>query len=399
MTDCVETAGVEPNVRQLLRFLEPARTATYCASLLERFLDDDTLYALPVIDDDGRPVALVDRKQYIEFFSRTYTREIFGRRRIVALLAHSDYENDPPIVVNEDCPVSEVSRIILERGVKFIVKGFLVSREGRYVGVASGHDLLSVITERKQDELARFNAELEMRVALRTSELEAANSQLASFSYTIAHDLRAPVRAINGFSEMVLQLTQGVLEDRAAGYLRRVTASSQRLGEMIDDLLDLARFSRQEMKMRTIDISAIASSVIASLSDAHPERRVVVTLQPDMKATGDPGLIRVLLNNLVGNAWKFTSKTDTARISIGAVRRDGKATTYFVRDNGAGFDMRYSHKLFEPFQRLHHASEFEGTGIGLATVKKIVQRHGGIIALDSAPERGTTVSFTLGRAG
>jgi len=258
---------------------------------------------------------------------------------------------------------------------------------------------LSRLIERNRAEeaLANLNRDLESRVAKRTADLEAANRELNSFSYTIAHDMRAPVRAINGFSEMVLQANAGKLDAVSVGHLKRVVAGSRHMGALIDDLLNLARLSRQEMRWQNTDLSAMAAALVATRAEAQPERRVEVTIQPAIKVSGDSGLLRVVLDNLIGNAWKFTAKSAAARIEIGCVQQDG-ACAYFVRDNGAGFDMQYAHKLFEPFQRLHHRDEFEGTGIGLATVKKIIQRHGGRIWVDSALNLGTTVYFTIGAA-
>lgn len=392
LEDDPETAQ---NAGQRLRYIKPARSFTTCDSILMRFLADSALYALPVIDSTGRPVALLDRKEYIEFFSKIYTREIFGRRCILDLLAHEDYRRNEPVLVEAGCSIEEVAQIILDRGMQHMVTGFLVTREGRYAGISNGHDLLRVITQRKQDELVRFNAELEKRVAARTVELEAANRQLESFSYTIAHDLRAPVRAMNGFSEMVLKVEEDNLSPKSVEYLKRVVAGSRRMGELIDDLLNLARLSRQEMCRREINISKMAGEVLLALTDQYPQRRVEIRLQPGIAANGDYGLMRVVLENIIGNAWKYTAKTEDACIEIGTRRCDEKACV-FVRDNGAGFDMRYAQKLFIPFQRLHHADEFEGTGIGLATVKKIIERHGGTVAIDSAPSLGTTLCFSLG---
>ena len=382
-------------VRQLLRSLEPISCEASCESVLLNFLHDRELYALPVIDKLGRPVALIDRKEYIEFFSKTYTREIFGRRNVLTLLVQDNYKNHKPIVVEENCSVEDAARLILQYGMEHMVTGFVITANDRYLGVASGHDLLGVITQRKQDELAQFNMVLEARVAARTAELEAANKQLASFSYTIAHDLRAPVRAINGFSEMVLKENAGVLDPDAVRKLGRVVAGSRRMGELIDDLLILARLSRQELKRQQISVSALAAGVVANLAHTEPARSVTVNIEPDMRVWGDAGLLRSLLENLIGNAWKYTGKSTVATIEFGQLQRDGQKV-YFIRDNGAGFDMRYAQKLFTPFQRLHHASEFEGTGIGLATVKKIIERHDGTISIESAVNTGTTVFFTLG---
>ena len=253
------------------------------------------------------------------------------------------------------------------------------------------------VQSRKEAEaaVANLNAKLESRVAQRTAELEIANSELNSFSYTIAHDMRAPVRAINGFSEMVLKNNEGKLDAISVGHLKRVVAGSRHMGALIDDLLNLARLSRQEMRRQSFSMSETAEGVITALATAQPQRAVSVVVQSQIQAYADPGLARAVLDNLIGNAWKFTGKTPAPKIEIGA-RVESGSTVYFVRDNGAGFDMQYAHKLFAPFQRLHHAEEFDGTGIGLTTVKKIVQRHGGRVWIESAVGAGTTVYFTLG---
>ena len=169
------------------------------------------------------------------------------------------------------------------------------------------------------------------------------------------------------------------------------------MANLIDDLLNLARLSRQEMRVQNCDMSQLAATACAALATAHPERKVIIKIQAGMTFSGDPGLMRATLDNLIGNAWKYTAKTSAARIEVGNEWRDGN-TVYYVRDNGAGFDMRYVHKLFAPFQRLHHRDEFEGTGIGLATVKKIIERHGGKIWIESAVNVGTTVFFTVGES-
>ena len=263
------------------------------------------------------------------------------------------------------------------------------------IGVVASQLARLIERGRAAQALARLNAELEIRVARRTVELRAANKELDSFSYTIAHDMRAPVRAINGFAELVLRHNEGGLDATSLGHLRRIVAGSLHMSNLIDDLLNLARLSRQEMKRQRFDLSSVAGSIAAELRAANPPRHVEISIQADMPINADPGLMRAALDNLISNAWKFTANAVPAKIAVGVEQRDG-VTAYFVRDNGAGFEMKYAHKLFAPFQRLHHTSEFEGTGIGLATVKKIIDRHGGTVWISSAPGVGTTAFFTVG---
>lgn len=253
------------------------------------------------------------------------------------------------------------------------------------------------ISERKQAQarLLAFNAELEQRVAHRTQELQTLNHELESFCYSVSHDLRAPLRGIAGFAEILVRNYAGVLDDKGQDYLRRVLAATQRMGELIDDLLKLSRVSRERMHRQTVDLSAIASEILAGLQEAAPERRVEITVEKGLVAEGDPRLLRIVLENLLGNAWKFTSRTPAARIAFTAASDEHGAPAFVVSDNGAGFDMRYANMLFSPFQRLHHEAEFPGTGIGLATVQRIVSRHGGRISAQGEPGNGATFRFSL----
>jgi PAS domain S-box-containing protein len=247
---------------------------------------------------------------------------------------------------------------------------------------------------RAEEDVRRLNAELERRVAERTRELSAANRELESFSYSVSHDLRAPLRAIDGFSQALLEDYGGQMDATASGHLRRVRLASQRMGQLIDDLLDLSRTSRAELRRRKVSLSALAEAIVAQLRTAHPTRLVDVHIAPDLEVEADESLSRVLLENLLGNAWKYTSRKPTARIELGRTLREG-APAFFVKDDGDGFDMAFAHKLFGPFQRLHGADEFEGTGIGLATVQRIVQRHGGWVLGEGEPGRGATFYFSL----
>ncbi len=241
------------------------------------------------------------------------------------------------------------------------------------------------VTERVRvaDELRRYAA-----------QLEAANKELEAFSYSVSHDLRAPLRSIDGFSQALQEDYTARLDEEGRSHLRRVRAATQRMAHLIDDLLHLARVSRAELKSAPVDLSAVAQGVVAELRQREPRRAVEFVCVDQTRVRGDPTLLRVVLENLLGNAWKFTAQRRPARIEFGVSQQDG-ASAYFVRDNGAGFDMTYADKLFGAFQRLHSAKEFEGTGIGLATVQRIIHRHGGRVWAESAVDQGATFYFTV----
>jgi signal transduction histidine kinase len=249
---------------------------------------------------------------------------------------------------------------------------------------------------RRDQRLAREQAfsDLERLVAQRTADLTAANHELSAFAYSVSHDLRAPLRAIDAFSQALLEDYHQVLDAHGQDYLRRVRANAGRMSELIDDLLQLSRLTRAEMHLEPIDLSAMARAIAGDLQRTQPQRSVAFSIEPGLIARGDPRLLRVLLENLLGNAWKYTGRHPTAHIAFGRICENGEVV-YHVRDDGAGFDLAYADKLFRPFQRLHTPEEFEGAGVGLATAQRVVRRHGGRIWADAAPEQGATFFFTL----
>lgn len=253
------------------------------------------------------------------------------------------------------------------------------------------------ITERvRAEERARvLHRTLEARVAVRTRELTQANHELETFAYSVSHDLRAPLRTIEGFGRLLAERHADVIDEEGMGYLARVRNAAGRMDELIGALLKMSRVSRGPLTLVQLDLERIAREVVAELGAAQPQRQVEVTIEPGLHAVGDVALVRNLMQNLIGNAWKFTAATPDARITIG--KEDGKdgQPTFFVRDNGAGFASEYTGKLFRPFQRLHSQEAFAGHGIGLATVKRIVERHGGTISAEGRSGEGATFRFTL----
>src|SRR5712692_5084120 len=312
--------------------------------------------------------------------------------------------------VKEDLPYDTEYRVVWRDGTERV----LAARGKPYRNTAGLPQRLTGvcwdITERRRlrEELQRYATELERRVADRTRELEernealrrnaadlqAANTELDAFAYSVSHDLRAPLRSIDGFSQVLLEDYTERLDEAGRESLQRVRAASQRMATLIDDLLKLARVTRAEMRSEVVDLSGMARDIVNELQRTAPARQVEFAIAPGLQARGDPRLLRVALDNLLRNSWKYTAKQPRPRIEFGSIERNG-GRAFMVRDNGAGFDMKYMDKLFGVFHRLHSTAEFEGTGVGLATVRRIITRHGGRIWAEGAVDRGATFYFTL----
>ena len=275
----------------------------------------------------------------------------------------------------------------------FSVRAKAGSRDEIGLLVETFNEMLGRIQGQNQ-ALEKARDELEERVIERTTQLEAANKELESFSYSVSHDLRAPLRSIDGFSQALLEDCGDKLDPQGRSDLQRVRAATQHMAQLIDDMLDLSRVSRGEIRRETVDLTSMVKNIAQELRTAEPDRKVDVAIADGIRAQGDARLLRVLVENLLRNAWKFTGKHPTAKIEFGIGQNDGKPV-YFVRDDGAGFDMAYAGKLFGAFQRLHAMTEFNGTGVGLATVQRIVHRHGGEVWAEGKVDQGATFYFTL----
>ncbi|HEX7004366.1 MAG TPA: ATP-binding protein [Trueperaceae bacterium] len=281
-----------------------------------------------------------------------------------------------------------------------------VGRERLVKELREEHELVNALNTVLQqrvsegmEELAEASAQLQREVNDRLrlgSELRSQEAELESLTYSISHDLRAPLRGLDGFSQALLEDYEEILDEVGKGYLRRIRSGAQLIGDLIDNLLELSRLSRRDMKWVEVDLSRLAKRVVDRLRRNSPNRNAQIVIGKGMVVTGDPDMLGTLLENLLGNAWKFTAREDVAQIEFGATDEEGERR-FYVRDNGVGFDMRYAARLFAPFQRLHPRSEFEGSGIGLATVRRIVHRHGGSLGVDSEPGVGSTFWFSLGR--
>jgi len=324
-----------------------------------------------------------------------------GKQTKEALLGRTMMEMYPGI---EDTEVFATMRRCMEQRIPQVMENEFAFPDGSkgwfdlsIQPVPEGIFILSAdITDRKraEEEILRLNRELEQRVIERTAQLQVANQELEAFAYSVSHDLRAPLRSIDGFSQALVEDYGSRLDEQGRGYTQRVRAAAQRMGMLIDDLLKLSRVTRAEMSREPVDLSATAAEVVGALKGTEPDRHVEVRVDDGLAGMGDPRLLRVALENLLGNAWKFTSRQAIPRIEFGRTASDG-TQAYFVRDNGTGFDMQYAGKLFGAFQRLHSTEDYPGTGIGLVTVQRIIHRHGGRVWAEGEVGKGATFYFTL----
>lgn len=269
----------------------------------------------------------------------------------------------------------------------------LLDEEGKLIGFSK---ITRDLTERKRAEEAirTLNLELEQKVIDRTAALEAANKELEAFSYSVSHDLRAPLRSVNGFSQVLLEDYADRLDEEGKSTIERIRAATQRMGQLIDELLKLSRMTRGEVRREKVDLSRMVKEIAEELRKREPERSMTFDIPEGLWVRADPQLIHAVLVNLIENAWKFTRNKGDAHIVFGLSEKEG-VKVYYIKDNGAGFDMTYVNKLFTPFQRLHAPKEFEGTGIGLATVQRIIRRHGGEVWAEGKVGEGATVYFSL----
>jgi len=246
-----------------------------------------------------------------------------------------------------------------------------------------------------QREVQQMNAELEKRVAERTRQLQAANRELESFAYAVSHDLRAPLRSLSGFSQILQETASEQLDEKSLHYLRRIHDASQRMSSLIEALLGLSRISTAEMAIRPVNLTQLFLDAAAALREKHPGHNVQLEVAPNMHVEGDARLLRIAIDCLLGNAWKFTAKTAHPAVTVGVQTNVTGGPIYFVRDNGVGFDMAYANKLFVPFQRLHPDAEFQGSGIGLVTAQRVIARHSGRIWSEAQVDAGATFYFTI----
>ncbi|MEN3361112.1 MAG: hypothetical protein V7637_5094 [Mycobacteriales bacterium] len=358
-----------------------------------------------LIDNTSAVIYMRDLDGRYMLANREYER-LFGLRR-EDLLGRTDHDLFP----------AEMADAFRENDLAAVVRGFPVQMEEVAPGDDGEHNYITVkfpvldeagrayavcgistdITDRTraEAEVRRLNSDLERRVRERTAELEASTKELDAFAYSVSHDLRAPLRSLDGFSQMLLDDYGDKLDEDGQDCLHRLQANTVRMGQIIDDLLNLSRATRVELKRNAVDLSELARGVLADLRQAEPDRVVDVDIAEHLTTTGDSHLLRLVLVNLFGNAWKFSARAEIPTVGFELFRDDGVERVFAIRDNGAGFNMEYAAKLFEPFQRLHSRGEFDGSGLGLAIVARILRRHGGRVWAEGEPGKGATFYFTV----
>jgi PAS domain S-box-containing protein len=362
---------------------------------------------LALIDNTSAVVYMRDMSGRYMLVNREYER-IFGlsRREIIG---RTDYDLFPPHIArdfhsNDQAAIASRSPVSIEEVAPaedglhtyVTVKFPLLDASGNPYAICG---ISTDITDRKraEEQTRILNDELEDRVRERTAELEALTSELDAFAYSVSHDLRAPLRSLHGFSQLLTEDYATVLDEQGRTYLGRIQANAARMAQLIDDLLMLSRATRSDLRRENVNLHTISVAVLDELSGADPDRRMTVNVADDLWAWADLRLIRLALWNLLGNAWKFTAKADHPQISVGCLseNENHEQAVFFIRDNGAGFDPRFISRIFEPFQRLHTVEEFDGSGLGLAIVNRVIQRHGGRIWAESAVGEGATFYVSL----
>lgn len=376
---------LESSINLLNNILESSADAIYVKDVQQRIILCNQAYALPL------------NRHYSECIGKTDLENGWSPELVRGNPAKGirGFEaEDGAALKGEIVHIPDEYVIIGKEGFYFdTIKLPLRNRDNEIVGMFG---ISRNITERKKTEerIRGLNMELEQRVNERTSQLLTSNRELESFAYSVSHDLRAPLRAIDGFSQLVIQDYQDKLDEEGKIFLSRIRSGAQQMARLIDDILNLSRVTRAEMNLQPVSLTHMANDVVKNLRAEEPERKVEVHIHPDVIVTGDPIMLQSVMENLLRNAWKFTGKHAMARIEFGFRVTDAEKV-YFVKDDGAGFDMKYADKLFGPFQRLHASGDFPGTGVGLATVQRIISRHGGKVWAKGEPEKGATFFFTL----